>query len=87
MKVTSEVTNVVFSRDGAVLLSTERYGRTVVLWRLTDQKAVGDPLVGKSDIVAAAFSPDDRLLAAGDSDGNVVLWDVASRKRLGGPIK
>ena len=31
---------------------------------------------------AVAFAPDGTMLASGSSDNTVVLWDVASRKRL-----
>jgi WD40 repeat protein len=31
-------------------------------------------------------SPDGRTLAGGDNHGNVVLWDLAERRRLGEPL-
>jgi WD40 repeat protein len=34
-----------------------------------------------------AFSPDGQTLAAGDTTGNVVLWDVASGGLLGPPLR
>ena len=33
-----------------------------------------------------AFSPDGGQVAAGDDDGNIVLWDLATRRRLGEPL-
>jgi hypothetical protein len=33
-----------------------------------------------------AISPDDRTVAAGDNDGNIILWDLESRRRLGEPL-
>ncbi len=39
--------------------------------------------INKSGPLSVAFSPDGKTIAAGCSDGGVVLWDVAARKRLG----
>ena len=37
-------------------------------------------------VFGISFSPDGRILAAGDWDGNVILWDVRSGRRLGEPL-
>ncbi|MFB9679523.1 WD40 repeat domain-containing serine/threonine protein kinase [Streptosporangium vulgare] len=34
-----------------------------------------------------AFSPDGRLLAGGDGDGAVILWDTRTRQPIGEPMK
>ena len=33
-----------------------------------------------------SFSPDGRLLAVGDTSGDVVIWDVAKRRPVGSPL-
>jgi WD40 repeat protein len=34
-----------------------------------------------------AFSPDGQTLATASHDGSIILWDVASRKPLGEPLR
>lgn len=74
------------------LLAAHPDGRSLVVdtgmittGRLTDPRArriARRPLTGEETTVAA-FSPDGRLLAAGDGTGRVTLWDGQARHRLG----
>jgi WD40 repeat protein len=37
-------------------------------------------------VLAVAFSPDGKTLASGSNDDTIILWDVASRRRIGRPL-
>jgi WD40 repeat protein len=51
------------------------------------RQLIGDPLVGHTGSVSAvAFSPDGKILASGDDDNWVRLWDVATRQPIGDPL-
>jgi eukaryotic-like serine/threonine-protein kinase len=63
-------------RDGRLLAANGD------LWDLTSRSKVARlPL--SSDIMALAFSPDGKVLAAGDAGGMVTLWDMDFMRQLG----
>jgi uncharacterized delta-60 repeat protein len=41
---------------------------------------------GGPSVNAVTYSPDGKILAAGDGDGTVRLWDVATRRQIGRPL-
>ncbi len=41
---------------------------------------------GDSHLWDLALSPDGRVLAAGDNDGRVILWDARTMRRIGAPL-
>jgi serine/threonine protein kinase/WD40 repeat protein len=53
--------------------------RRVRLWTTSDWSPAFDLPRCESDILALAFSPDDRWLAIGNADGDVSLWDLTDR--------
>ena len=78
------VYSVAFSPDGGTLAAASANG--VQLWDVQSHKRVGtlNDRVGSTTL---AFSPGGRILATGDVDGSVVLWDTRSKTRLGRPLK
>jgi WD40 repeat protein len=63
--------SLVFSPDGKQLTNGAR------LWRLPARRAT-DVTVLSERVGMVAFSPDGRLLAVGDDDGVVRLWDTST---------
>lgn len=77
---------VAWSQDGRWLASAGDDNRgaqdnALYLWNLdTDQKY---SLVGHvADVTGVAFSPDGKVLASGDAEGNTLLWDVLTREKI-----
>jgi RNA polymerase sigma factor (sigma-70 family) len=75
--------SIVWSPDGKVLASLGGYslGRRLCLWDAATGRELYD-LPAEGSVVAAAFSPDGKTLAATEKRG-VILWDVASGKEAG----
>ena len=90
----TSVNAVAFSPDGTTLASGDGIG-TVRLWDVATRRPIGGPLTSHASPVnagtfipvnAVAFSRDGTILASGDGDGAVRLWDVATRRPIGGPL-
>ena len=47
---------------------------------MMEPSVFGDP--GRHGINSVSFSPDDRYLVSAGSDGNVTVWDIATRRAL-----
>ncbi len=78
----SVVRSLAFSPDGKLLASGGRLDYLVKLWDVASGKHVATFSADKGSITSLAFSPDGKLLASYDPGGTVVLYDVASRKRI-----
>jgi WD40 repeat protein len=77
------VKDVAFSADGRLLAAgfgwNEQGGARI--WNVADHKVVAMLIVGKGDdanIERIAFSPDGKLFAAANWNGDVLLWTVGS---------
>ncbi len=90
------ISSVTFSPDGKTLAAGRRGSgvSSVVLWDVATHKGLVNPplAVEEGYVESVAFSPDGKSIAAGyrlrgvvvNGGGGVVLWDVATRKRLMG---
>jgi WD40 repeat protein len=83
---TTFVDSVAFSPDGKTLAVGD--DRQTNIWDLATHRVAailtdpsgGSELDGSGTANALAFSPDGTTLAVGDGNGNIYLWDVASRR-------
>lgn len=74
-----------FSPDGRELIAVQR--DKVKRWIANTAADAGPMPEGPSDkMTCVAYSPDGRLLAGGDRDGKVYLWDAATGRSLRPPI-
>jgi len=84
--------SVTFSPDGKVLASGS--GTIIVLWDVAAGKPLGQ-LLSEYDsasgyvsaVESVVFSPNGKMLASGNSDGTIILLDVATRQIIGQPLK
>jgi WD40 repeat protein/serine/threonine protein kinase len=75
------VHGLAFSGDGA-LLSSGNWGDTVGILRVATGQPE-PPLTGiKEGCSGVVFSPDDKTLAVACEDGNVRLWNLATRREV-----
>jgi WD40 repeat protein/DNA-binding SARP family transcriptional activator/ABC-type Fe3+/spermidine/putrescine transport system ATPase subunit len=84
-----------FSTDNRLVAVGDSSGR-VVLWKLDPThrfegawaaRPIGQPLTGHNGRVGSLdFGPRGRTLVTLSDDGNLRLWDVATRKLIGAPL-
>ena len=76
VRTRSQVKEVAFSHDGQFLATA---GQHVKLWDASTQTEIAT-LQHDEYVWALAFSPDGRLLAAGDGGGIVKIWNLQARQ-------
>jgi len=81
------VSGLAFSPDGKSLAIAEGYGNdSTGLWDVATGQSVArltDPAprnVMNPGVYGVAYSPDGTVLAASDGDGDIYVWDTATRK-------
>jgi WD40 repeat protein len=70
-----------FSRDGAIL-AAGGWGRSIGLWDVATQTALGVLKHEQHDPTGLAFAGDGRRLYSSGWDGTAMIWDVGSRTVL-----
>jgi WD40 repeat protein len=80
------VVSLAFNHAGGTL-ATASQDRSIWVWDATAGTRSALPLLYREGYpTSLAFSPDDRILAAGDSLGRVALWDWTSAQQVGPPL-
>jgi WD40 repeat protein len=84
----SSLNSLIFSPDSRRLAVAAITSPIVQVWETASGRPLGEPFKAPGGSVSViAFDPTGERLAAGDTDGNVVCWDLTSRRQLGETIK
>ena len=80
-----------FSPDGRVIAAGPQETNHVTLWDAASGHVIGRPFMVKPPGTGGAqsiyFSPDSKRIAVPGATGTVGIWDVATRRRVGTPIR
>ena len=80
-KTLSDASAIAMSSGGkaVAVASMGPLGRRITLWDIVSgRRIVLDDEMTDWDVICLAFSPDDKILAAGGQGGVIKLWDISS---------
>ena len=72
----SDDQSILFSPDGASLVSRKRDGTVSLLNLRTGEEKNIPPVLQDNSVRGVSFSPDGKILATGNRDGTISLWDT-----------
>ncbi|KAF7325915.1 Small nucleolar ribonucleoprotein complex subunit [Mycena kentingensis (nom. inval.)] len=75
------VSTLDFSPSGANQLASGSWDRTIRIWNVFGRSRAVEPLTISSDVLAVAFRPDGKELAASSLDGQIAFFDVDKGKQ------
>ncbi|WP_350222972.1 AAA family ATPase [Mycolicibacterium porcinum] len=76
-----------YMRNGRWIASIVDKDSTVRIWDANTGATVHVLTIQRDDITSRALSPDGALFATGHRDGTIRLWELATGKQLGEPIR
>jgi WD40 repeat protein len=62
-------------------------GKSIEIWDIATQHQVTRPLPAGAGIGALAFSPDGQILASADDNGTAQMWNTATGRKVGAPLR
>jgi len=83
-RYTGTLLALAFSPDGKSLVSASHAG--IQFWNTATGQALGSALANSTTATSLAFRTEGKILAAGNADNSVRLWDVATVASHGTPF-
>ncbi len=81
-----KITSLSFSFDSKFLVSST-YGWLIHLWDPESGEKLGELAGHSGSLPCVRFSPVANIFASASMDSSVILWDAATRERIGEPVK
>lgn len=75
------ISSLAFSPSGANQLVSGSWDRTVRIWGVFGRSRAVEPMSLNSDVLAVAFRPDGKELAASTLDGQITFFDIQEGKQ------
>jgi WD40 repeat protein len=80
------VNRIVFDPIDNRILASGHGDGSIILWNIESGQPIAGPIKLVSNVTALALSPDGSKLAVG-GEGDIALWDVASRQQSGPALR